>query len=681
MFVFVQAIIMYQCKCMSTFLRFCDPRKPSNDLIHLLQEYEHIPYMSRDVAMDNDVTCFIERDNMSKECIFYPNISMEYRNSTDDDYLNEKTSVPFLTSFLSCWRWTFSSDELFYNATTSSLTYNLNGQVYEPGNYNKSSVDRSVILCIPPSLYPEYYFFDVITVCICLFSNLCLMAAFVLHLTSSRRAKVSHDVKPMLCHMVCLIMTNTSDIVYITMFTINTTAEWQIIFFSIDIGSLMSTITWLNVTTFDMWNQFRPKCEMIQIEHTTKGFAYRCLYAFSVPTLLIILIIVPRILMTSVDSVFADPSAMRNDWLIQVFGLGGYAVLNLVNLLFIVLTVINIRKARRSIGNINSSRINKSILPIEMNILIISGFSFIFGLISRGLREINYLLPLVTDFAMKLQVPHIVSNNKFCANLQSDSIKMNSTIYSDDCIFYPNGSIEYRNSTTDDYFDEVNDKKICVPFIESFLSCWRWTLSSDELFYNATTRSLTYSLNGQVYEPGNYNKSSVDHNVVLCIPPIAGSLLATLTWLNVITFDMWNQFRPKNEMKQIEHTTKGFAYRCLYAFCLPALLIIFIIVPKILMSSVNSVIVDPAGMENDWLFQVFGLGGITVLNLVNVLFCILTVINVRKARRSIRNMNFSRPNKSSLQIGMNILIISGFSFICLLISRSLHLVLNLQDKS
>uniref|UniRef100_T1IZ31 G-protein coupled receptors family 1 profile domain-containing protein n=1 Tax=Strigamia maritima TaxID=126957 RepID=T1IZ31_STRMM len=162
--------------------------------------------------------------------------------------------------------------------------------------------------------------------------------------------------------------------------------------------------------------------------------------------------------------------------------------------------------------------------------------------------------------------------------------------------------------------------------------------------------------------------------------------MATLTWLNVITFDMWYQFRPKNE---IEHTTRGFAYRCLYAFCLPTLLIIFIIVPKILMSSVNSVIVDPAIMGHDWLFQVFDLDGVTVLNFVNLLFCILTVINVRKAARSIRNLNDSRNNKSLLRIGMNILIISGFSFICGLISRSLReinyllpfvsdLVLNLQ---
>uniref|UniRef100_T1IUV2 Uncharacterized protein n=1 Tax=Strigamia maritima TaxID=126957 RepID=T1IUV2_STRMM len=197
---------------------------------------------------------------------------------------------------MSCWRWTFSFDELFYNATTRSLTYNLSGQVYELGNYNTSTADH-IVLCIPPSLDPEYYFFDVITVCTCSFSILYLMAAFVLHLTSSSRTKVGHDVKPI-------------------------------------------------------------------------------------------------ILISSVNSVLGDPAGMRNDWLIQVFGLGGDAVFNFVNLLFSILTVINVRKARRSIGNLNASGINKSILRIGMNILIISGFSFICGLISRSLREINYLLPL-----------------------------------------------------------------------------------------------------------------------------------------------------------------------------------------------------------------------------------------------------------------------------------------------
>uniref|UniRef100_T1IYE0 G-protein coupled receptors family 2 profile 2 domain-containing protein n=1 Tax=Strigamia maritima TaxID=126957 RepID=T1IYE0_STRMM len=322
----------------------------------------------------------------SDECIFYSNGSIEYRNSTIDDYFNEvndkKICIPFGESFLSCWRWTFLFDELLYNATTRSLTYNLSGQVYELGNYNTSTADH-IVLCIPPSLDPEYYFFDVITVCTCSFSILCLMAAFVLHLTSSSRTKVSNDVKPMLCHMVCLIMAFVLDVVYITTFSMNTPAEWQILFWSLDIGSIMSTLTWLNVITFDMWNQFRPKNEMIQIERTTKGFACRCLYAFCLPTLLIIFIIVPRILMSSVNSVIADPAVMGDVWPSLVFDLGGYAVLNFVNLLFCILTVINVHKARRSIGNVNASRTNKSILRIGMNILIISGFSFICGLISR----------------------------------------------------------------------------------------------------------------------------------------------------------------------------------------------------------------------------------------------------------------------------------------------------------
>uniref|UniRef100_T1IXL9 G-protein coupled receptors family 1 profile domain-containing protein n=1 Tax=Strigamia maritima TaxID=126957 RepID=T1IXL9_STRMM len=343
----------------------------------------------------------------SEDCIFYPNGSIEYRNSTiDDDYFNEKKNcVPFHESFLSCWKWKFSSDELFYNTTTRSWTYNLSSQEYKPGNYNMTSADHSVVVCIPLTLYPEYFYFDGIFVILSIFSILCLMAAFHLHLKSSRNSKINHyDVKPMLCHMTCLSMIYVTDAVFITRFSIETAAKWQILALAFQIGALISTLTWLNVITFDMWNQFRPKYEMIQIEHTGKGFACRCLYAFSIPLLIIIIIIVPRILMSSVNSVLADPAGVRNDWLIQIFFLGSDALLNSVNLVFCVLTMINVRKARKSVENvINSCRRNRSMLRIGMYVWIISGFSIMCGLIAHFLREINFLLPILPDMIMELQ--------------------------------------------------------------------------------------------------------------------------------------------------------------------------------------------------------------------------------------------------------------------------------------
>uniref|UniRef100_T1J465 G-protein coupled receptors family 2 profile 2 domain-containing protein n=1 Tax=Strigamia maritima TaxID=126957 RepID=T1J465_STRMM len=301
----------------------------------------------------------------SEECIFYANGSTEFRNfitNIVEEVNDKKFCVPFTKSFLSCWRWKFSSKEFFYNATNGNLTYNLNGTVYELGNYNKSSADQTVVLCIPSSLYPEYFYFDYIFVIICVFSILCLIAAFHLHLKSSRNSKIRHyDVKPMLCHMVCVCINYITDIVYVTMFSINTTAEWEIFLFALGFGSIHATLTWLNVLTFDMWNQFRPKNEMIQIEHTTKGFLCRCLYAFSLPALLMIFMNVPKILMSSVNSVHVDPIGMENDWLTQVFGLGAGAVFNCINLLFSILTMINVRKARKSIGTINCSQSNKSL--------------------------------------------------------------------------------------------------------------------------------------------------------------------------------------------------------------------------------------------------------------------------------------------------------------------------------
>uniref|UniRef100_T1IJZ5 Uncharacterized protein n=1 Tax=Strigamia maritima TaxID=126957 RepID=T1IJZ5_STRMM len=148
-----------------------------------------------------------------------------------------------------------------------------------------------------------------------------------------------------------------------------------------------------------------------------------------------------------------------------------------------------------------------------------------------------------------------------------DKIRMNATIYSEECIFYPNGSIEYRNSTSDDYLNEstileITTRHLKIPVFHYDVKpmlCHMFCLST---IYVTEVVYTVFS-----------TKNAAEWQIIAVEAFQIGSEISTLTWLNVITFDMWNQFRPKLRIGMNIWIISGFSFLCgLIGHCLHAIM-------------------------------------------------------------------------------------------------------------
>ncbi|GAB6029794.1 hypothetical protein CHUAL_005508 [Chamberlinius hualienensis] len=310
-----------------------------------------------------------------------PVYSVEYGHVT-------RVCIPLSFDFLNCpHRYTRFHSYIFNRDMTASET-----NVFKNLEPNDEYVDASgqINFCAtsdekgfhPVSIVIYFYLI------ICVVAGMVILLTVVVVVVNYKRNVTNNHKLCMLLHIVFLLM------VYILFMITRFYSKkyiWQCyLLFSFNYFSNITTMTWLNIIIFDIWQNFKclhssPNQTFIFSKFSKSSkvlLSLYSLYAFGLPLTLLIIVIIIDLSPTLCEISFGVcPHIRRNCWFnnvdaYSVFYAIPYTILTMVNLVFLVLTI-HILHYASSESELANPLIRKQMRTVIIKLLVLSCFCYV----------------------------------------------------------------------------------------------------------------------------------------------------------------------------------------------------------------------------------------------------------------------------------------------------------------
>ncbi|GAB6030801.1 hypothetical protein CHUAL_007648 [Chamberlinius hualienensis] len=352
---------------------------PFGDFIY--NAYSKEAYICRENLLPGD-----RSDNISLWCSMVNNTvsddsllvsGLNYRFKIDDEYDCVNTNIDFLRSYHGILNITEYQFQLLPNwDLLDKGIYGLDDVKHPLGSYYISYDKTLAVISIVKArtasvfiknIYPLY----IVSIIFCLLTLLVHLAL----------PKIKFHTKSLLCHVFSMMLMYIA----LTLRYCIRTIEWipgRIMVFGFFYVTLMGTFMWLNVIAYDLWKVFAKLRGTVtqSLSDERLRLALKCLYAWGVPILVWFIIIgithdkptAKQLGFELITAHFPFPQSSLSDTFYWIFIHGPIATILLINLVFFVLTIWNIRAAGKG-SKILNKNINKKLFQVFVKLFVVMG--------------------------------------------------------------------------------------------------------------------------------------------------------------------------------------------------------------------------------------------------------------------------------------------------------------------
>lgn len=278
------------------------------------------------------------------------------------DHQNVATlCYPLTIPFVNCdKKLVFMIGPMYYtNEPNFGIYFTNHDQHYKLGEYfYTSGGDDTVILCVPKYNLDESQLISKIFKIFYCVSTTCLIMTLIYQMMSP---KLTCHSKCLVCHIVSLVV----------LYTVLTIGEYSnkglpkpqcYTYFFSNYLSAMAAFFWLNVAAYDLWHCFTNlqnfKCHL---QRKTYKFVFYSIFAWGMPLLMAIIIVLIDQFQSLQHFLKMHPGVGLQCWFHDkpstwVFYYGPLMILTTINLIFFILTIMNIYCEGKGTQLVNKKR-------------------------------------------------------------------------------------------------------------------------------------------------------------------------------------------------------------------------------------------------------------------------------------------------------------------------------------